>query len=275
MNPNQSCPSCRNSNPSSARFCQSCGTPLAATCTQGRTLLMTSGQGPPNGGSQFDSKAIAERARKAFGAGASHGGVSPNRTNPSNQREDVMLVCDVSGSMKEEFDHGVAKIEALQRASVNLVLQKARIDPRDRVGVVVFNDRAELRTELTGVGNDKATLIQILQDLEAGGGTDITSGLLMAREYFDWTRSDVVRRIILLTDGEDAGDPIPTADDLKRQGPVIDVIGIGTSASDVNEKLLKRVASTIQGDLRYRFIKDHRTLVSHFTSLATKTSTSP
>lgn len=275
MNQSQSCPRCSAANSSSARFCQNCGAVLTATLIQGRTVILPAGQHQPTGAPPFDPKAIAQRARSVFNTGQTFVGAPPHGANRSNQREDTLLDCDVSGSMADEFDHGVAKIEALRRAAVNLVLQKHQIDPRDRVGVITFNDRADLQMALACVGDDKQSLIRKLQSLNAGGGTDINEGLVLARENFDWSRADVVRRIVLLTDGRDGGDPIPTASDLKRQGVVIDVIGIGASPAGVNEDLLKRVASTIQGELRYRFIKDHRTLVSHFTQLATKTSTSP
>ena len=66
---------------------------------------------------------------------------------------------------------------------------------------------------------------------------------------FDWRRNDVVRGIILLTDGH-GGHPLRTADDLKSRGVVIDVIGIGPSPSAVDEKLLKKVASVIEGESR-------------------------
>ena len=88
---------------------------------------------------------------------------------------------------------------------------------------------------------------------------------------FDWQRQDVVRRIVLLTDGE-GGDPLAMADELKSRGVVIDCIGIGPEPSKVNESLLRQVASVIQGQCRYRFIKDSRTLIQHYTMLAGKTA---
>ncbi len=52
---------------------------------------------------------------------------------------------------------------------------------------------------------------------------------------------------------------------------MIDVIGVGPDPSHVNEKLLRKVASFIDGELHYRFIKDQKTLVDHYTHLAMKT----
>lgn len=275
MNPHQACPKCSSANPGTAKYCSNCGVVLAATLTQGRTVILPPGQPPQAGAPPLDLAALAARARTAFGLAATLVGVPPQPPRPSDRPEDTLLVADVSGSMGEEFDSGVTKIAALSRAAVNLVLQKHQIDPRDRVGAIIFNHRAEVRIELARVGDQKQALIRSLQALAADGGTDITKGLCLARDHFDWNRPHVVRRIVLLTDGQDDGDPVTEAEDLKQQGVVIDVIGIGASPAHVKEKLLKRVASTIEGELRYRFIKDHRTLVSHFTQLATKTSTSP
>ncbi len=76
----------------------------------------------------------------------------------------------------------------------------------------------------------------------------------------------------MLTDGQ-GGEPLATAERLKSRGVVIDVIGVGKTPSDVNEPLLKKVASNIQGELHYRFIKDHQSLIAHYTQLAHKTKT--
>ena len=96
-------------------------------------------------------------------------------------------------------------------------------------------------------------------------------GLRIARDAFDWHRKSVVRRIILLTDGH-GGDPMETAEDLKSRGVVIDVVGVGRAPGAVDETLLHQVASVIEGETRYRFIKDQKTLVDHYTQLANKTA---
>jgi len=67
---------------------------------------------------------------------------------------------------------------------------------------------------------------------------------------------------------------LTTAEDLKARGVVIDVIGIGDQPDNVDEKLLRKVASVIDGETRYQFIKDQQTLVSQMTALGNKTSTS-
>ena len=267
------CDFCNHGNSQSASFCQRCGRVLAATTVQGRTVVMN-GTPPPNAGTvpHFDAKSVVDRVTKAFGnQSINHFPTTP--TAVSNQREDTFFVEDVSYSMDEEMDQQVPKIEGLRRASVSLVMNKNQIDPEDRIGLVTFDSRARRLLPLVEVGVNKPLLIKTIQGMTTSGGTNIESGIALARDEFDWNQRDRVRRIVLLTDGEDSGNPLPLAEELKARGVVIDTIGIGNSPSEVNEKLLKCMASTIEGELRYRFIKDHQSLIKHFTQLATKTAT--
>ncbi|MBN2560181.1 MAG: VWA domain-containing protein [Phycisphaerae bacterium] len=186
------------------------------------------------------------------------------------QREHSTHVVDHSGSMGEKFRDLMTKLVATQRACSNMIISKERIDPADEIGLVAFNHAAQVLLPISPLSTHKRQMLEVLQTLTAGGGTDINAGLKAARDLFDWGRQDVVRRVILLTDGH-GGEPLATAEDLKGRGVVIDVIGIGPTPNHVNEKLLRKVASFIDGELHYRFIKDQRTLVDHYTRLAGKT----
>ena len=138
---------------------------------------------------------------------------------------------------------------------------------------MVFEDSYRILLEPCPIRANKPEMIRILQSLPSGGGTDLDEPLVGIRDYWDRNADDAVRRIVLLTDGH-GGDPLRTAEGLKAAGVIIDVVGIGPTPCDVNEDLLKRLASVVEGELRYRFIKDHRTLVQHYTQLANKTATS-
>lgn len=267
MNP--TCPKCNLICNPGTRFCPVCGTALAATMVQGRTVVLRTQTGPPPVPG-FDVKTVIERARTSFGAvTVDHNPVTAAAHVP-NQPEDTFLVEDHSGSMGEEFDSGITKLEAATRSSVNLVANKYQIDPNDRIGLTIFDDGAELLCELSPLSSHKREIIQAIQSVRVGGGTDIDSGMKKAEKHFDWTRQGTVRRVVLLTDGL-GGDPRRTAARLKSRGVVIDVIGIGPEPGEVNESLLKEIASTLNGRPQYRFIKDHRTLVQHHTQLANKT----
>jgi hypothetical protein len=222
--------------------------------------------------SAAEAKTIVQRARQTFGntAVCLGGGAVPQ--GRPGQREHLAIVTDVSESMADQFDPGVTKLQAAIRASINLVLGKAQTDPQDQIGLVTFNSRAEVLEDFHPVGTHKSQMIYILQSLTPDDGTDINEGVKAAGGMFDWGLRNVVRRITLLTDGQ-GGDPLDTARELKDKGVVIDVIGIGDNRTNVDEVLLKKVASVVGGALRYRFIKDHQTLVAHYTQLANKTAT--
>lgn len=263
------CRACQCPNPDTGRFCRQCGATLAAATTEGKTVLAPS-PGPSIALSPEQRQEITRQAERAFGTAPIALG-TPVAAR-ANQREHTFFVNDVSSSMASAYDPGITKEEASIRAAVTMVLQKAHLDPNDEIGIVTFNSKAQLVLRLCPLHSHRREIIARLQSLTPSNGTDINEGLMAARDAFDWSRKDVVRRIILLTDGQ-GGNPQRTAEDLKAKGVVIDVIGVGDKPSNVNETLLKKVASTVEGELRYRFIKDHQTLVAHYTQLASKTAT--
>jgi Mg-chelatase subunit ChlD len=269
---NQTCSRCGTSHDPQARFCQVCGATLGATAVDGRTVVANAS--PPSSvpaRPQFDIKTIVQRAQKALGNTV----LSPQASScrRADQRELTVFVDDISVSMSEDYDGTMSKLEAAIRANINMVLEKDKIDPQDEIGLVAFDNHAHTILPLTPISTHKRQIIEALQSLSIGGGTDINEGVKAGGKLFDWQRPDVVRRMVLLTDGH-GGHPIRTAQDLKDRGVVIDVIGVGPDPSAVDEKLLRRVASVIEGEVRYRFIKDQHTLVAHYTRLAGKTAVS-
>lgn len=190
----------------------------------------------------------------------------------NTQRELTVFVEDVSGSMAGYYDSRLSKLEAAKRATCSMVVQKGRLDLQDEIGLVQFNHAARGVLPLCRIESHKIKILQAIQSLAVDGGTDINAGLKAARDMFEWHRHGVVRRIVLLTDGH-GGHPLATAEDLKDRGVVVDVVGVGANPRGVNEKLLRKVASEIEGENRYRFVKDSQTLVEHYTQLANKTAT--
>lgn len=270
MNPN--CSKCNTLNPPDAQFCQACGTMLGVTTNQGRTVVAPIPAVPLHM-SDEQVKTIVQRAENAFGNATIACDPSQWDRSRITQREHLASVVDKSDSMGGQCDSRYNKIQAAIRANTTMVLHKAQIDPNDEVGIVAFNSHADILLPLRPIHSHKRQIIETLQSLDHDNGTDINEGLKKARDLFDWSRNDVVRRIVLLTDGQ-GGHPLNTAEDLKSRGVVIDVIGVGDTPSEVDEKLLRKVASVIQGETRYRFIKDQQTLVAHYTQLANKTATS-
>jgi len=290
------CNKCGTVNPDTIRFCPRCGTPVDATQVQNRTLVMTptSIQGQtrtpsPNAvheptqsiaATRFNvplSQAIQQTAIRQVEQAVRNqtltmGSPTGTRAKDPNQLEDTQIVMDRSSSMNEPYQGNTTKQQPANEAAIMLGYEKVRIDPRDRIGIIDFNMAARVLLELSPIASHKDRMIAILRSIQSVGGTDLNAALIAADENFDWQRHDVVRRIILLTDGHGV-DPLHTAEDLKRRKVVIDVTGIGPDPSCVDEELLKKVASTIQGETHYRFIRDSRTLVNHYTQLAGKTVT--
>ena len=265
------CPKCQTANPPAARFCQNCGTTIEATMVQNRTVIAQTLAAAPQI-SERQIKTAVQRAQESFGTEPMAIGANQMTRQMSNQREHTVFVVDISGSMGSPYNGRLTKLEAAIRANTTMVQNKARIDRHDEIGIVSFESYATVLLNLCPIYSQKQQIIATLQALTSDGGTDINKGLKAARDVFDWSRNDVVRRIVLLTDGH-GGHPLQTAEDLKSRGVVIDVIGVGSSPSSVDEKLLRKVASVIEGEIRYRFIKDQQTLVAHYTQLSCKTKT--
>lgn len=267
------CKACGESVDTQAHFCPRCGEAVGtgANADPAQTVISKTMARTSIAGSTAIQDAI-RRAETAFGSTAGEATRVLGDTR-SAQREQLILCCDVSPSMDEGYDGHTVKIDALKRAAVNLILNKYRIDPDDEIGIVIFAEASETVHPLTCTRHGKRDLIQTIQELTTGGyGTSLQAGLEESEASLDWSRSDVVRRIVLITDGH-GGKPFRVADGLKSRGTVIDVIGIGRSPRSVNEKVLKRLASIVEGEQRYRFVKDSATLIAHYTGLATKTAT--
>jgi len=196
MNPN--CSKCNALNPLGAQFCQACGATLGVTATQGCTVIAPTPTAPLQM-SDEQVKTIVQRAQNAFGNTTIACDPSQWDRSRASQREHMVSVVDKSDSMGKEYDSRYNKIQAAVRANTSMVLHKAQIDPNDEIGVVAFNSHAHILLPLCPIHSHKRQIIETLQSLDHDNGTDINEGLKKACEVFDWSRHDVVRRIVLLT----------------------------------------------------------------------------
>mmetsp|Transcript_5552 Transcript_5552/g.10941 ORF Transcript_5552/g.10941 Transcript_5552/m.10941 type:complete len:697 (-) Transcript_5552:355-2445(-) len=95
---------------------------------------------------------------------------------------DLVLVCDVSGSMGLSFKGdsqrsygGKTKLEVLKR-SINTIM--AQLRKGDRLSVVVFNHRPSTIIDLTPIETlDKKSLEESIDRLTSSGGTHLAEGL--------------------------------------------------------------------------------------------------
>jgi hypothetical protein len=226
-----------------------------------------------------------------------------NFANPihTNEQPEILLtLIDLSGSMSAT-DIAPNRQKAAIRANEEIVRVKRQQYPNDKIGVIGFQGTAQLLLAPTHPSNIFA-LEKTIDNARLRGGTDFVSPLELAYNCFfngaTATRDDsfskmlstilfepapdtyfapkignikTTKRIIMLTDGGHlgGGDPTISATKLKNMGAVIDCIGIGGSPKDVDEKLLKQIASrNPDGSIRYCFIGDQEQLVRKYNSLA-------
>lgn len=162
---------------------------------------------------------------------------------PSN----LVFLVDVSGSM-----HDKNKLPLLVQSLTMMVKQ---LSARDTVSLVTYAGNTELVLSPTK-GNEKQTIIDALQKLQAGGGTHGESGIKMA--YQEAKKAFIkggVNRIILATDG-DFNVGTTNIDALKdmiaekrKQGISLTTLGFGRG--NYNDAMMEQLANIGDGNHAY------------------------
>jgi len=186
-----------------------------------------------------------------------------------NGRPLEILIFDVSGSM-EEADYPPSRLEAAKKAALGFLKRLSGTSPESTVSIISFSNHARLVCAPVPLGSGMGQVQGALEALRTEGYTNTTSGLEMAGRLLRAAVGARKPRVVLLTDGHanKGGDPERAAERLKGQGVQIDIIGIGGGPEDVNEAQLKRMASVVNGERRYWFIKSVGSLVRTFEALA-------
>ena len=154
-------------------------------------------------------------------------------------RRNLILALDVSGSMRTS-DFGGSYGTVSRLAAVKGVVRdflKSRSE--DRIGVVVFGNKAFLQSPLTTDIDLLDTLVSGLSVGVAGDGTAIGDGIGLSLKHIDSVRSNS-SSLILMTDGvNNAGqvNPEKAAKVAKQLGVRIHTIGIGNSSPVVKRSL--------------------------------------
>lgn len=185
--------------------------------------------------------------------------------------QDTVFVIDRSRSMGRH-DYCPTRLDGGKQGVCTALANRADVSSDDRVGLVAFNEEAIVACPLVPLeqaGRLKKKLVRLAPD----DGTDIAQGLKAAREVFGKAGPPSrgrLRRVLLLTDGH-GGHPKRAAKALKtRDAVLVEVIGIGGSPTDVNESLLRQVATTDSDRFtHYWFINDSAGLIRQYERLAT------
>jgi len=168
----------------------------------------------------------------------------PIESQPKHR--DMMLVVDLSGSMKiEDMANGndyVDRLTAVKQVVTNFIDKRKG----DRLGLILFADHAYLQTPLT---LDRKTVASQLNQTVlglVGQNTAIGEGIGLATKTF--IDSDAPQRvIILLSDGENTAgvlDPIDAAKIAKKYHTTIYTVGIGAGEMVVKEFFISRKVDT-------------------------------
>ncbi|HUY19915.1 MAG TPA: VWA domain-containing protein [Candidatus Binataceae bacterium] len=176
----------------------------------------------------------------------------PQPPPPTREPIAVYLCIDRSNSMSynsrdPEVRDG-ERIRYAKRAAIALLNQ---LDDTDFVGVIAFDSQPYVLSHLRPLGEDRAQLVQRIERLEPGGGTDFKEALEIAEREIV-ASGLAVRQVILLTDG-DTNREYHDHDNLMaayaHEGIPVSTIRIGPDLA--NLRLLKDFAS-ITGGTFYR-----------------------
>ncbi len=180
---------------------------------------------------------------------------------------DAIIVIDVSASM-DETDYEPTRLAAAQASARTYVERLEQEEPEATVSIVTFSNYGHIACPPTRVG-DSVPILNAIDELETIYSTNLTAGLCKALDILKQLGSNN-GQVIVLSDGHHNGPRRPrrVAEKLRNRG-IVECVGIGGSPMDVDEKLLRVVASSKpDGGKRYRWIGDREQLVQHYRQLA-------
>lgn len=158
----------------------------------------------------------------------------------------VVLAVDVSGSMGEE--------NKLEQAKQGLDAFFRQLSPRDRVGLIFFNDKVYRGVPVQTFGSNRAQLVAKVRDLLPGGETAWIDAAGDALQEVQNLKDDTrINAVVLLTDGDDTSSR-QTAQALRRtldaqarsEGSTVRLYTIAYGR-EANKTALERVAQSSGG----------------------------
>lgn len=168
----------------------------------------------------------------------------------------LSVVLDHSGSM------GGEKMVQAREGIVSLL---ERMHDDDHLSVVIYDDEAELLQPLARVATLRASLPARVRAVNASGGTIIPQAMAMGAEALREAPSSHVRRVVLVSDGQD-GSGITMeglTSELSRRANdrvMTSSLGVGT---DYNEQFMTTVADAGRGN--YAFLRQGSELQAFLT----------
>jgi Ca-activated chloride channel family protein len=166
----------------------------------------------------------------------------PRRERPA---ANLVFLVDVSGSMSSP--------DKLPLVQCSLALLADRLNPRDRVAIVVYAGAAGIVLEPT---SSRDAIVESLKNLQAGGSTAGAQGIQLA---YDVARRSMIEgginRVILATDGDfnvgvTNNDALVDLVEREREaGITLTTLGFGTG--NYNEAMMEQIADHGNGNYSY------------------------
>ena len=167
---------------------------------------------------------------------------------------DIIFVVDSSGSIRDtniddNTDNWKKILNFIVRV-IDLVLAKENADMR--FAVVTFSNEARLDFDFKKYGSNYGAVIKAVLDLPfMGYSTNTTGGLLLAeRELIakgkGGNRPNARDLMILITDGENTGDPellLPTAAKIRNES--VSIMGVGVTYNINENEILSIISNSL------------------------------
>jgi Ca-activated chloride channel family protein len=165
----------------------------------------------------------------------------------------LVVVLDTSGSMEGE------KIDRAKDSVLGLLRD---MRDTDEVALVRYSSGAELVQPLARLGDVRDNLSTRVRRLDAGGGTNIPSGLSMGLRALSEAETGRVRRVVLVSDGLDSSraQSERLASDSAERGITVSSMGIGL---DFDESYMSSIARDGHGN--FAFVNDGAALATFLT----------
>ncbi len=143
----------------------------------------------------------------------------------------TFILIDISGSTKKKEGISITALD-IQKAQAINILNDFR--ENDNVGVIAFNVRPFVISQLGPLTPKKAEVIDVIERLEFGGGTLISEGIQRAVELLESVPGS--NNIVIISDGKTkkVNEAIGLAEEAAAKGIRVYTVGVGSGTHESN-----------------------------------------
>lgn len=175
-----------------------------------------------------------------------------------------IYLLDVSLSMSTLCEPESSRLQTAQDALIAATGVVARSEPNSQVTIVTFNQNATTLFQAQTLSSAYTQLVGAVRTTKPDGNTKISAALDHAESLIT---KPARTQLVLMTDGH-GGNAVPAAERLKASGVQIGTIGFARTPDEVDEAMLQRCASNVDGRVLYEFANNRRSLSSSFVNMS-------